>query len=309
MKRNGKIINTIKENITENYRFYKDFEYSNNDSYEFTLLIYNHVDDSSDYGYDEILKTKTIKLNNWNELSDNGYFRDKINMFKPFKPKIKAVHLLSKIEDEREQKSIASISKLKDFGIEYVPNINKPYTELPPAKNCARPQDIGMNPSYMILSPGHYGCHLAHKNGILENINNNLKYLLIFEADAYITVPIEEFIEKANRAYDYCKEKDLSIFSFGPVNQSCILEENGDFCIANKCIEMHAYLIPDFKFDFIKNILNTTAWDVFDLQIDKEVASKYHIGYYKKYLSLQTKGVSLIDLKQSNENYLGIEKV
>jgi putative aminopeptidase FrvX len=40
------------------------------------------------------------------------------------------------------------------------------YKEVPPMDTCNRPESVASEPGYMKLSPGHYGCFLAHKNGI-----------------------------------------------------------------------------------------------------------------------------------------------
>ncbi len=222
---------------------------------------------------------------------------------------IKVVHLLTRPNDEREQRSISSISQLGYFkGIEYIKTVNPVYKELPPKDNCARPGDISMEPGHMKLSPAHYGCFKSHKEGILNNFTSDLDGILIFECDALITIDIEDFIVKLNSAISISKEQKMLMWTFGP-NYGHITEEHNDFYVINKFLEAHAYYIPvhsrAFMFDFLEN----TPWDVIDLMYAGNFTT-YKMGVFKnKPLCLQAKGYSFLDKKFSMYNGLGLEKI
>lgn len=222
--------------------------------------------------------------------------------------KIRAIHLLTRPDDEREQKSIDQLSKLSQFGIEYKQIINHIYTQLPPKENCARPNDIAMEPGHWKLSPGHYGCHQAHKNGILENLTDDIDALLVFECDALLNCPIEHFVQKLNSAVEYSKNFNLLMWTFGP-NYGYNVGEENEFMIINKFFECHAYLIPKHSKSFMFNFLIHTPWDVIDMQYAQGLLDQ-RMGVFKgPAISLQAKGYSFLDKKFSLKNALGMDKL
>lgn len=239
-----------------------------------------------------------------------GSINDNGGILYAYKPKynIKAVHLLTKPEDEREKKSINNLIQLTKYS-EYKQVVNELYTQLPPSINCLRPNYIDKDPGYMKLSPGHYGCYSSHKNGFLDNIDSALDFILIFECDAYIISDMETFIKQCYIANEYCIKYNIPIFSFGSFDKNNSIHIQDNVWKTQNCIEAHAYLIPNSWFDKLKVIWENEKWDVADLFISHHISQKYGTLFYTEPLSHQTKGVSLIDKNYSDKNYLGIDKI
>ncbi len=205
---------------------------------------------------------------------------------------ISAFHLLTKPEDEREQRSIESISRLANFDINYQQCINQEYTELPPSENCKYPEKISLTPGGK-LTPAHYGCYLAHKSAFEQAVNTDSDVVLIFECDAVIDIPVEDFIEKVKTAYTILKETDLFMFSFGYHNNRISETRNG-YLITGGMIGAQAYLIPKKSFAHLKKIYDTCKWDVTDLFFCENLADK-KIGMFNQPVVLQGAGYSLLD--------------
>ena len=125
--------------------------------------------------------------------------------------KIKLIHLLTLPDEKREKKSIESLSKLSRFGIDYIQNINKPCTKLPPKETCRHPDKLGMDAGYYIRTPGNYGCYLAHKEAALKGFDNDLDFLLVCECDCVMVVEPEVFYSELMKVCDTLekKEKDM----------------------------------------------------------------------------------------------------
>jgi glycosyltransferase involved in cell wall biosynthesis len=178
--------------------------------------------------------------------------------------KISAYHMLTDIDTDREVSSMISLTQLKRYGISYKTCINKRYTELPPVETCEYPEKVSMEPGGK-LTPGHYGCYLAHKGAFYEGINSDSDYILIFECDCVIDVPYDEFMDKINLACDTLDKTDLLMFSFGFHNGIHILEQNPEYWVVNKFYGAHAYLIPKKSFGIIKDMYENNKWNVTDL--------------------------------------------
>lgn len=222
--------------------------------------------------------------------------------------KLKAVHLLTLPDTEREQRSINSVKKLEKFGIQYKQNINQPYTSLPPIENCARPQDISDKPGYCKLSPGHFGNYMSHSNAILNEWEDNLDGLLIFECDAILTKPIQEFIDIIKQTYEECEKYKMRVFSYGPkyINEKTM--DMGYYYITPLMYEIHAYLITKSNIKYIQDKIKTTGWDVFDMWMTANLKDQ-KMGVLKEPYSIQAQGFSLVDQKESVENWHGQLKV
>ena len=216
-----------------------------------------------------------------------------------------SIHLLSCITDEREVKSIKSISTLDKY-ISYVQLINSPYDDEPPYNNCARPKDIAKNPGGSNLTSRHYGCYKAHTDAILSCSSSFTDYFLFFEADAVLTCSPEVFLNKADEAYKICRKYGYNFFSFGAVNNPD--KVYSDHVSSKKLFEAHAYLIPAERIKYVQEQIKYKNWDVFDLWVS-DVMDKQRIGFFKEPLCHQAKGESLIDKIFSEKNYLGIDKI
>ena len=207
--------------------------------------------------------------------------------------KISAYHMLTDIDVDREVKSMISLTKLKNYGIDYKTCINKRYTELPPSDNCEYPEMISMEPGGK-LTPGHYGCYLAHKGAFYEGFNSDSDYILIFECDCVIDVSYDEFMDKINLACDILNKTDLLIFSLGFHNGVNIIEQNRDYWVVNKFYGAHAYLIPRKSFNVFDDMYRDSKWNVTDLLFSEKL-DKYKIGIFEKPITKQVAGVSILD--------------
>lgn len=215
-----------------------------------------------------------------------------------YRPNIKILHLLNNPTETREAESIKSISKLKDLNFNYKQIINPLYTSLPPKEFCDRPNDISMTPGYYLLTPGHYGCFLAHKESILNNTDADA--LLICECDCKINVNTEEFAERIKFAYQSCIKFDLMYVSFGPMRNGSVhnlLEDN--LYEADRICQTHCMLIPSTKFDYFKNKFETCPWDTIDAWYDR-FFTEYKKAIFDIPYAIQLPGTSYLDLTYKN---------
>jgi GR25 family glycosyltransferase involved in LPS biosynthesis len=217
------------------------------------------------------------------------------------KYKISSYHMLTDIDSDREIQSMISLSKLSQFDIEYTTCVNKRWTTLPPSENCQYPDKISMEPGGR-LTPGHYGCYLAHKGSFYKGIDSESDFILIFECDAVIDVPYEDFIDKLNFACDVLNSTDLIMFSFGYHNNTNIIEKNNDYWVVNKFYGAHAYLIPKRSFSIIDKMYKESKWNVTDL-LFAENLDGYKTGIFEYPITKQAAGYSILDKVHHEERY------
>ena len=210
-------------------------------------------------------------------------------------PKIRLVHILNHPEGEREIQSIKSLSELENFGIDYVQSISPLWKQLPPAGNCNRPNAISATPGDYLLSPGHYGCYLGHKNAV--ELPNNYDYdaIVIAECDAILQIPAKEMAEKMKMTYFSSIRNDLALVSFGktlPGYPHQKLED--DLLCSDRIVEAHLYQIDSLYLPLIHSKFSNMPWDVTDLWYDTFFKDCKR-GIYKKPYALQARGVSYLD--------------
>lgn len=298
--------------IRESREFIREFNYSGKP----LKIIVDRLDGG------DLYKSQTFIMNDENvhTYNDNGFFKYKNqvkNMVKDFK--IKLVHLQTTVNDEREQKSRASLSRVAEHGIEYVLHQNELYKSLPPSHNCLRPQCVSMelfdeettNRLGTALTPSHYGCYDSFKNGILSEFDNDLDFLIVCEGDCIIEVPMNEFIDKVNQACEIVNRAKINYFSFGDTKtldygwvQSNIVREvpNQDLLfITNKIIGLQCIMFPNNTRDFLFEKLRTHKWDAADMYFNT-IFVDFHktMGILKERITTQADGPSLID-KQFKE--------
>ena len=308
---NNKDSRIIKYTLTKNNKVIKQDEYvvlsefNNYDLVEFDFKsVYVVKWDIFDLDTNKLINSKEIKVDSdyYNyKLEKNGNFEYKL----PFeiKPKVKIIHLLTHPEDEREQRSIESISPLGEYeNIEYTQVINKPYTDLPPVETCNRPNDVQPEPGYYKLAPGHYGCFRAHTDAILSSPQENDVVYLFFECDAILLTESQLFVDKIYQAINISQEKNYTFFSFAHNYE--IFNEYETHIDAGMFTDAHAYLIMGDKINKVHNVINNSKWDAFDLWVTNNFREEPK-GFYKEPLVFQAKGYSLIDKKISETNIKG----
>jgi glycosyltransferase involved in cell wall biosynthesis len=218
------------------------------------------------------------------------------------KKNINAYHMLTDIDSDREVQSLISLSKLRNLGINYQTCINKRWTKLPPSENCQYPDKISMEPGGK-LTPGHYGCYLAHKGAFYKGLQDNPDYILIFECDAVIDVDYEEFKNKLRFACNVLENReDLLMFSFGFHNHSNIIEQKSEYWVVNRFYGAHAYLIPRKSYQIIDNMYKKSKWNVTDL-LFAENLDMYKTGIFEIPITKQAAGLSILDKVHHEERY------
>ena len=304
LEKNGNIVNEAEFEITSKFHVYDIVKFSKGD-------VFNVTWDTYDLATNIQLDSKTVIVDDnyrENQISKNGLFewygdRSKFES----KPKIKLIHLLSQPEDEREQRSIESISKLGEYeNIEYTQIINKPYSGLLPVETCNRPDDLQTEPGYYKLSYGHYGCFKAHTDAIISCPKDNNTVYLFFECDALLLVDAYKFVDKLYEAIEISKDKKYTFFSFAHNYE--VFNEYENHLDAGMFTDAHAYLIMGSKIDMIHNVINNSKWDAFDLWVTNNFRNKPK-GFFKEPLVFQAKGYSLIDNKISETNIKGDQKI
>jgi len=228
--------------------------------------------------------------------------KDMVIFYAERKPKIKLVHIINNPEGEREKLSTKSLSELTKYGIEYERHITPLYTKTPPAENCNRPSQVSPVPGDYLLSPGHYGCYLGHKDAVC-NTFGDFDGLLVSECDAIIQIPAKEMAEKIKQTYFDNIKNDLILTSYGkslPGYPHTHVTE--DLFCSQKIVEAHLYLISRPHLDTLKELFATKPWDVSDLWYDTFLSS-YKRGIYKKPYALQARGESYLD-KTYKDGYI-----
>ena len=289
---NGDVIIDRLLEVRGKFHFWDLIKYSLNDNITVTF----DVKDTTTGQSVEYYQFKLDKDYFLNVMPNNGNFQWKGDRSQyEISPKVKIFHLLSQPDDEREQRSIASISELAKFeGMEYTQIINKPYTEFPPIDTCARPKDVQLNPGHYKLSPGHYGCYKAHTDIISSLPKDENTTYLFFECDAILTTTPKEYYNKLKEAIEISKEHNYTFFSFA-YNYG-IHNEYENHIDGNKIIETHSYFIMGDKIDRVQKTILNSKWDTIDLWITNNFQGELK-GFYREPLVLQASGYSLLDQK------------
>lgn len=291
--------------ISKSREFKKEFEFSG-----------RQIDVKLDfYDGDDLYKSETYSMtsSNISKYRGTGNFK-KLNV----RQKIKLVHIQTTLNDEREQASRKSLSKLSEHGIEYILHKNKPYKDLPPSHNCLRPQCVSMelfdHDTVMrlgtALTPPHYGCYLAFRDAILSEFED-CDQLIVCEGDCILEVPPAEFATKVFEAARLVNENGIGYFSFGDTRtlehgwlQSPVIQEVGNqdlMFITNHIIGLQCIMFPKRVKAWLKEKLRTEPWDASDIFFNHIFKGSPHkMGIVKKRLTTQANGFSLIDKQQKN---------
>lgn len=230
------------------------------------------------------------------ERTYTGWFRKK--------PRIQIIHLMTNPNDVREQISQTSLKQLQRWGIDYTNQINEVYNDIPPAEFCRRPEAISDKPIYNEgvglgnLTGRHYGCYLAHINGLKAIDTENYDYTLIFEADAFIYSNLKDFVDVIYKACFISERDNVPFISFAdnPSWNKWNIDELFTKTDYNQDLA-HCYLIPNKDKDWYIDRIDDTPWDGYDLWLNEifyqhRDKDRYTTNYpYSK----QTEGLSLLD--------------
>ena len=286
--------------ISKTREFRKEFEFKGQ-PIEVTLEFFDE---------EHMYKKEVYEINNKNidKYNHTGTYKVKNKNYK-----IKLVHIQTTINDEREQKSRESLSRIAEHGIEYVVQTNERYADLPPKNNCMRPQCVSMElfdeakvqELGTALTPSHYGCYEAFKNAILTEFND-ADFLIVCEGDCIIEKPIHEFVEAIKQAANIIQENNIGYFSFGDTRtlehgwlQSPVVAEipNQELCfITNHIIGLQSIMFPKAAKGYLFDKLRTHKWDAADMYFNSIFRySPYKMGIVKNRYTTQANGFSLID--------------
>lgn len=286
--------------ISESREYKKEIEYDGNS----IDIVIDFYDD------DNLYKSERYSINEKSlaKHQNNGYFEWLKTNYK-----VKIVHLQTTLQDSKEIKSREQISKLRDYGFEYINHLNKPYEDLPPKFNCRRPECVSLrlfNEQEVIsfgtaLTPPHFGCFEAFKNAILSEFDDT-DFLMICEGDCLIETDLKLFSDKVKEACKIMINHNIGYFSFGDTKtlehgwpQSPLIENVPDqnlLYITNHIIGIQCIMFPSKIKAWLKNEFRTKPWDAADIFLnDIFRQSPYKMGIVKDRLTTQADGYSLID--------------
>jgi len=220
------------------------------------------------------------------------------------KPRIRVVHMVT--EPDTNVREIESAKSIKSFtdnfdNVEYCQVVNEIYKSLPPSENCANPDWIAMEPGHQKLSPGHYGCYLAHRKGVSLPDNSNYDIVIIFEGDALITANFDELYANLLRWSKIADEENMDLIGFGNVYFDGNSNERDDLYLnVHTFIPAHAYFVTKRSIPIVVKAYETTKWQVADLWMTN--ISGLRKAITKKVYSQQIAGYSLLDKKVKNKS-------
>ena len=215
-------------------------------------------------------------------------------------PKIRLVHLLLNDDKspERQEKSIASISRLADRGVEYIQVWNDRWTETPPRETFTRPDQYDSIP----ITPGHYGNFRAFADSANEYFTDDLDGFIFCEGDAILTESLEETIDAINRGYTTMIEKDIAYLSFGSrfhlennYPQSATFFQHDDIHVVDKILGAQMVMFTSKMRRFIKDRFNHHTWETADIFLNNILLGKFDIAIFDKPYAIQADGISAID--------------
>ena len=312
VKRNGNLIVDRKLEVKGKFTFWDMVPYSLEDN----TIVNFYV---TDLTTGEFIKEHTFKLDKDyfnNKIINNGSFTWKGDMT-PYNSKIKLLHLVT--EPDTNEKEQRSIENLKSFcnhtGITYDMRVNKIWKDLPPSDTCQRPEHIDWKPApvgegFGKLTPGHYGCYLAHKNAICLEDNKNYDFVLIFEGDAIVESNFNELHNSLLRFNRIANEQELDVVGFGNPKQITKIvgpQIEDVHCNCNALVPAQSYLIPTQKLNNWKEKLKVGKWEAWDLWVWN--VGKMKIGIADKVYTKHLPGFSIIDQENKSKNDSALHKL
>jgi glycosyltransferase involved in cell wall biosynthesis len=215
--------------------------------------------------------------------------------------KIRVVHILIDVDSERERESIRSMSKLQDYGIEYIKYITQRYDN--DAWKLQVPIDGWKNHSNT-----HYGAYLSFKDIFLRYFTNDIDALIILEADCILSdeISYDFFVDEIYNAIEFSKKNNVLMFSFGNCYCNNILQspevsvdiDYHNFYITDKIILNHTVLFTNNVRELLMYEYIHSNWDVSDIwhnSIFNKYKKDYNLGITRRPYTFQHEGISMID--------------
>jgi len=216
---------------------------------------------------------------------------------------IKLVHILNDVNGEREKKSIESLSKLKDIGINYIQQIT-PLNDTPPPIESIY---------YKSTNKRVYGLYLSYTKAIKENFTDDLDALIICECDSVLSIPINQVYDELKKTLSFCKKYDIYHFSWGGmyvdgVQQGEILKtdpEYNNYCVVSSIILAHFNIFLPISNHFYKYLIDLNQWAALDVWLNlafhKHLKESGHQATVKKSLAYQIDGISYLENKYKSK--------
>lgn len=214
--------------------------------------------------------------------------------------KIKAFHLLTDLNSEREINSINSVSAISGIeNVQYSKIVNIPYTQPPPTSTCTYPERIGMipvkgNPG-LIFTPGSYGCYLAHR-GLIESIHpREDEIYLFFESDAKLLKSPNIFINGVYWASFLMSENSLDFFSLAQFlfHRKTNWQKKSTHIESDFITGTHCYILLERGIQILKDRFLGETWQTYDFWLSEQCGLKF--GLFEDPLCGIFEGESLID--------------
>lgn len=217
--------------------------------------------------------------------------------------KIRAAHILIDTKSERETASIHSMSKIADYGIDYVPYITQKYTG--DVWKYQTPYD-----GWLRHGPAHFGLYRSAQSVVYDYFTEDLDAFMIFEADCVIGTHIsyERFANEVYRAVEFSRKHNNLLFSFGSrycndVLQSPIINTDSDytgFVLTDKIIMTHCILMVKQNRELILTEFLHSPWDGLDIWFNSVFYKNRHkhnlaLGITEYPYTYQYEGMSMID--------------
>jgi glycosyltransferase involved in cell wall biosynthesis len=305
--KNGELIIDRQLFANGKYHFWDLIKYTLNDKFTVTFDVKDSIS-----GQDVVKHVFNLDKDYFeNTLQNNGKFTWNLPADEYYKKhNIKLLHLVTEPEtNEKEQRSIENLKSFCEHtGIVYDMKINKIWRELPPSEDCVRPQDIDWKPQsigngFGKLTPGHYGCYLAHKNAITDLDNQNYDFVLVFEGDTIIDSDFNELYESLFRFNRIANEQNLDLVGFGNPKETTNIrgpQVEDVYCDVIPFVPAQSYLIPQSKLENWYNKLMNEKWEAWDLWIMN--IGRMKSGIADKVYTKHLPGFSLVDQVEKNKH-------
>lgn len=213
-----------------------------------------------------------------------------IDMNKPYRPKIKIVHLLlvptwsgdlpTEMWESRMHNQAASVECWRRIAPEFSSYVER-YVyvnrdELP-EEGCADPsiidRSLDLVKSPPSLSYGHYGVYTAHSSALMEEFGEHLDGIVLIESDTRFEVDPEEMAAKIYRAYEFALQNDgrmvsLAHVGYGVASRAAEYDTSvdmGEWKMVDHFMPAYCYLVMSSERESIKEKIRNSGWHSWDI--------------------------------------------